>query len=72
MGEAKQIVHRYNGDTRKDEVELDQDGEWGINDLDGTRGGRKGKAWKVEDTLLTLLRRPTELPILTVFLTDML
>jgi hypothetical protein len=68
MGEAKQILYRYNDDTRKDEVELDQDGDSEI--LTGSVLDRGGRAWLVSDTVLTLSKSPTELPVLTVFLTD--
>jgi hypothetical protein len=69
VSQAKQILYRYNGSNANDEVELDLQGDK-TPYMTGDIIDRKGKAWKVEDTVLTQSKSPTELPILTVFLTD--
>ncbi len=65
----KQVLYRYNDNSAHDEVEFDLDGTF-AGHVEGELVNRRNKQWKVDKLLFTNSRAPTELPILTVFLTD--
>ena len=70
MKEPKQIVCRYNGDEKSDEVEQDLDGEVDVPQK-GHIITRKGKQWKVvhmvkEETVAG----PKAIPVYRLFLSD--
>jgi hypothetical protein len=68
VSQPKQILYRYYENKAHDELADDLDGS--VECMTGTTIHRMGKAWKIEDAILTQSKGPTELPILTVFLTD--
>jgi hypothetical protein len=68
--ESKQIVYRYNGDPKSDEVQPDLDGEIPIPQRDQIVM-RNGKNWKVvQVNTETTVSVPKAVPIVRIFLTD--
>jgi hypothetical protein len=70
MKELKQIVYRFKGDKKSDEVETDLGGNVEVP-KPGTTIRRKNKAMKVVHVLReTNISGQRTLPVYTVFLTD--
>lgn len=69
-GQAKQIVHRYNGDVKSEEVEQDLDGEVTLPQKDQfvVRNGRNWKVMHVETQ--SSLSKSGPIPVVRVFLTE--
>lgn len=66
----KQVVFRYNGDAKTDEVEVDHDGEFPVPNR-GDVLVRKGKNWRVAAvTTETSVTDPQQYPVVRVFLGD--
>lgn len=67
---AKQIVFRYNGDAKSEEIEYDLDGNI-MTPRKGQTIARRGKEWEVVHVLLEQsLSADGPLPIVRVFLTN--
>jgi len=71
MSLPKQVLYRYNNEPQHDEVELDLDGIF-AGYAEGQVVSRRNRSWKVNNLIFTKSHAPTELPVLTVFLTDKL
>ena len=67
--QSKQIVYRYNGDPKSDEVEHDLDGEVIVPQRDQIVI-RNGKHWRVvQVNIETTVSAPRAIPIVHIFLT---
>jgi hypothetical protein len=68
---GKQIVYRYNGDPRHDEVVADRAGQVPFNWI-GEKLERNGKQWRVAvvHNDFNMTASATAIPIHRVFLTD--
>jgi hypothetical protein len=66
--EPKQIVYRYNRDTKSEETEQDLDGDVQIPSKDAVIT-RKEKSWKVVHIFKELSTNTNAIPIYRLFLT---
>ena len=66
--DAKQIVYRYNGDEKSEELEVDLDGEVALPQP-GEYMVRKGKQWKAVHRIIESSGAGA-IPVIRIFLTD--
>lgn len=71
MNEAKQIVYRYDGDEKSEEVEFDRDGEVRIPKPFEIIN-RKGKEWKVVHIITEQNLAQGAVPVYRIFLSSSL